>query len=51
MDLILGALKIVSTGNRAMYSGTNLTPYEMQKNLHGVMRLGEGGAGLLTGLL
>ena len=43
MDLIFGALNFFSTGNRAMYSGTNLTPYEMQKNLHGVMRLGGGG--------
>ena len=40
MDLIFGALKNFSTGNRAMYSGTNLTPYELQKHLYGVRRLG-----------
>ena len=48
MDLIFGALKNFSTGNRAMYSGTNLTPYEMQKNLHGVMRLGGRGGCWIT---
>ena len=46
MDLILGALKIVSTGNRAMYSGTTLPPYELLTLLTGIcMEWGGGGGG------
>ena len=50
MDFILGALKIVSTGNRAMYSGTTLPTYELLTLLIGISMEG-GGVGLLTGLL
>ena len=42
MDLILGALKIVSTGNRAMYSGTTLPTYELLTLLIGISMEGGG---------
>ena len=42
MDFILGALKIVSTGNRAMYSGTTLPTYELLTLLIGISMEGGG---------